>query len=314
MTQRKPRHKKTSTTDQLIARMKELDKIGESKQEAMKELKESEAYQFGDSPSGIYGVQTFKNYQVIGNDFIKWAQEEKGIPRRANLERALKDLTDEYLQSRVDKGLSVHTIKRDKAALNKLSKEFRSDFKTEKTSIDKITRSRNDNNSNNAHFNEEKNADLVAFAIGTGARRGDLSRLRKSDFYEDKGRLYVNITKSKGGRDRTVPILEKHRETIQNRLNKLEDNQKCFEKVHSHADIHSYRRKFAVELFENVIADKALASDLSDLYGERIEPKIQSEYYTTKDKTFSAKRDTIFAITKALGHNRLEVAVNHYLR
>ena len=44
------------------------------------------------------------------------------------------------------------------------------------------------------------------------------------------------------------------------------DNERLFNRIHSNADIHSYRR------------------------------------------------DDVFIITKALGHNRLDVAINHYLR
>ena len=51
------------------------------------------------------------------------------------------------------------------------------------------------------------------------------------------------------------------------------------------------------------------------MYPPRVE-KVKGDTYTTKgqDNVFQGKRDDIYIITQALGHNRLDVAVNHYLR
>lgn len=94
------------------------------------------------------------------------------------------------------------------------------------------------------------------------------------------------------------------------------DSERLFNRIHSNADIHSYRRDYAQKLYADILKDNNLKSDLESLYGKRYEPQIKSEYYETKgqDNHFKALRDDVFIITKALGHNRLDVAINHYLR
>ena len=274
----------------------------------------SDKWKFGDTVEGIYSIKTKENYRQVLNEFTHFCTEKKGESPRADLQKLIKKYGMEYLEMRDENGYSKSTISRDRSALNKVACDHKIEYKVER-SIHQISRSRNNNNKTNNHFNEKINSDLVSFAKGTGGRRSDLANLRKEDFKIIDDRLYVNFKKSKGGKDRISPVLDKYAETIINRLDLTAPGERVFSRIHKHADIHSYRRDYAQELYKSVINDKDLKSTLINKYPLRNE-SVKSKYYTTRgqDNVFHGKRSDIYIITQALGHNRLDVAVNHYLR
>ena len=304
---------------QIDIRLDELDKIGQSRQEAKKELRiEKGTIQFGETVVGIHSISTKENYREVANQFTKYCVEIHNEKTRADLNVLIEKYSVDYLKMREEKCLSVSTLSRDRAALNKLSKsDNKINYKLETRSIHKVKRSRNNSNKNNANFNEKLNSSLIALAKGTGGRREDLSKLTPESFFKKNGNLYVSFRGSKGGKDRVSVVREEHRESIQHRIDSTSQNERLFERIHKHADIHSYRREYAQELYKDIIQNKNnIKKDLNEIYGKRNERNIKSEYYKTKseDNFFSGKRDDIFLITKSLGHERLDVAVNSYLR
>lgn len=313
---RKKEPRNRNLNSQLKMRMEELNKIGQSRNQAKNELREKTDYKFGDTVEGIHSIQTFKNYNQVAHEFLTWAKEQ-GAGNRQDLNDVIQKYGVDYLKHREQQGLSIQTTKRDRAALNKImTSNDKIDYKFQPTNINQITRSRNNNNENNKHFSEQKNSALVALAKGTGGRRSDLSKLTPQSFFEKNGRLYCRFDGSKGGKSRTVIVREEYRSEIQKRIDMTRDNERLFSRIHSNADIHSYRRDYAQNLYSDIIKDNKLKSELETLYGKRYEPHIKSEYYETKgqDNYFKALRDDVFIITNALGHNRLDVAINHYLR
>lgn len=302
---------------QINQRLNELDKLGQSKSKDKKLLIQTKKYTFGDSLTGIYSIKTKENYRQVANQFTQFCITEKKENSRSNLDFLIKKYGIEYLKFREEKELSVSTLSRDRAALNKLIISGKKiDYQFQSRSIHSIKRSRSNLNKNNNHFNEILNKDLIALASGTGGRRSDLAKLKPSHFFEKDGRLYCNFLRSKGGKNRVVVIREEYRKNIEDRLSITRCDSFLFERIHSHADIHTYRRDYAKGLYKDILRDSDLKRALESLYGERNEVGIVSESYKTKgeDNFFSGLRDDLFIITKSLGHNRLDVAVNHYLR
>ena len=119
----------------------------------------------------IHSKRTFQTYRQQGKAFAKWA--------RANDIRKLKDLnlTDvgRWLEERQNIGDSPYTLKTRAAAMAKVlrcsSTEFGFDFPLRKT--ENIKRSRNLVKMD-ARLNEEKQADVITVAKGTGMRRVEL--------------------------------------------------------------------------------------------------------------------------------------------
>lgn len=303
--------RRRNLNSQLKQRIDEINRIGESHHQA----KIDENIKFGEAVEGIHSISTMKNYNQVARQFLKYAKEN-GAGNRADLQETIKEHGVNFLKFRENSGLSTYTLKRDRAALNKLMKNETLTYTFENIDKNEITRSRNNRNQNNVNFNEKLNADLVSLAKGTGGRRSDLAKLKKEDFYEKNGRMYVEFKQSKGGRDRIALVRKEHQEAIQDRLNRTGKGMKLFARINGHADIHSYRREYAQELYKDVIADESLAQDLKALYPPRNEPNVKIDTYTTQgqDNVFSGYRDDIYLVSQALGHNRLDVAVDHYLR
>lgn len=171
---------------------------------------------------------------------------------------------------------------------------------------------------------------VVTFAKATGCRRCDLEKLTPAKFYTDRNDvMWVKIEKSKGGRDRIAPILPKYREYVEKYLVGKDRNTKLFHKISHSADIHGYRGDYARELYKAVEQDKDFKDKILAKYPTRHEYKIikdketgesrtyeiQSGTYTTRGEnkqTFD--RDEAYICTCALGHERLEVTVTHYLK
>lgn len=302
---------------QINYRLDELDRIGESRHDAKMELiKENGSLPFGETVEGIYSISTKDNYRKVANHFTRYCVKEKGEDPRANLQDLIKKYSIDYLHEREARGLSPSTLSKDRAALNKISVNNRKiDYEVSQRKIENITRSRSNRNTNNKHFNEDNNSDLVALAKGTGGRRSDLASLTPKSFFKRSGRLFVRFEGSKGGRNRIAVVREEYREKIESRIASTASDLPLFARVHSHADIHSYRREYAQELYKDILRDKSLKSALSGVYPKR-EENIQSDLYTTQgqDNVFTGYRDDIFLVSQSLGHNRLDVAVNHYLR
>lgn len=293
--------------------------IGESRHAAKAELKESyaakgEKMPFGAAVDGIHSIKTFDDYKAIGGRFVEWCIQEKGVSKYAKLDQ-IRQYSTEYLKGREAEGKSLYTLKTERAALGKIfGSPVKCDFEKPRTTKD-ITRSRGEK-VRDTHFSETNNKDLVTIARATGARREDIAKMSARDFFTDKGgNLWVRIEQSKGGRDRVAPVLPAYREEVQ-RIRAERQGLTLFDKVHNAADIHGYRREYAQELYKLVSEDQTKATDYRALYGPRNEPNIKgSEYHShDKERPFHGSRDNIYIVSEALGHNRLDVTVSHYLK
>jgi hypothetical protein len=100
----------------------------------------------------------------------------------------------------------------------------------------------------------------------------------------------------KGGRPREVQALPGHNEDVWTMREGRPDDAKVFERIPRHLDVHSVRREFAQALYQHY----ANGRDLPPSSG-RLRPK---DY----DRA-AAER-----VTWALGHNRIDVVLRHYIR
>ena len=295
-------------------------RIGESRHKAKNEVREERKAQGKDLSAvnirvdTIHSMNTYKTYLEHCTHFVEWCINEKGVNKYASINK-IEKYAKEYLQYREEKGLSLYTLKAEKAALGKLySKEIDYKFKEART-IDKITRSRQDTE-RQKHFSEERNKDLVNIAKATGGRREDISKLTRNDFFTDsKGNLWVRFEESKGGRDRVAPVLPQYKDAVKEFISTKDNEEHLFDKIHNAADIHAYRREYAQSLYSLVADDKEKAQEYALNYPVRDKTGYDT-YYARGDKktAFRGLKDNIYIVSQALGHNRLSVTVNHYLK
>ena len=250
---------------------------------------------------------------------------------------------------RVDQGLSAWTIQTEAKALGKLYGINPDDpdyFQPPKRNRQDITRSRVDR-ARDKHFSVSNNDELIKFCKGTGLRRSELASIKGKDLIsrseiemelnqlnllenltpEEVKRLnilkdamrfeseyYINIENGKGGRKRISPIVGKNIDQIVERMKNTPEDKKVWEYVNSNADIHSYRADYATEIY------KKYARNIEDIPFDRVNKgtgkKFQSEVYACRKDESGKKLDkaAMLLSSKALGHNRIEVVANNYIR
>ena len=156
---------------QAYDRLTGMQAFGESKKEAVANGTEKEK---------IFSFNTYKSYWKHTKYFIKYIKEKH--PECTTLKSA-KKYANEWLQSRVDHGLSAWTVQLEAKALGKLygiSPDDENYFKPPKRNREDIKRSRGDR-VRDRHFSKTNNDELIKFCRGTGLRRKELQELRGKD-------------------------------------------------------------------------------------------------------------------------------------
>ena len=324
---------------QAYDRLTAMQSFGESKRDA----KEN-----GTDREKIFSFNTYKAYWKHTKYFIQYIKENH--PDCTTLKSARK-YVNEWLQTRADQGLSAWTVQLEAKAMGKLygiSPDDEKYFKPPKRNRADIKRSRGDK-VRDRHFSITNNDELIKFCRGTGLRRGELSELRGGELRtkeqiekeiskieaipepekskEDLRRLqvlkdtrlfdneyYVYVRNGKGGRQRLSPIVGKNIEQIVERIRNTPEGEKVWQHVHKSADIHGYRAEYATAIY------KAHARAIEEIPYDRVNRgtgrRYQSQVYTCRKDEAGKKLDkaAMLICSKALGHNRISVVADNYIR
>lgn len=316
-----------------------MQAFGESKKEAMAG---------GTDQDKIFSYNTYKTYWKHIKYFIKHVQEVD--PTCTSLKYAKKHVNT-WLQSRVDQGLSAWTVQTEAKALGKLfgiKPEDKDYFEPPKRNRADIKRSRV-STERDKHFSVTNNDELIKFCKGTGLRRSELEALKGSDVVtgvqveqriallerksekemsatelKELGILkdaavfnadyYVVVRSGKGGRARISPVIGPNTAQIVERIQNTGKNENVWQHVNSNADIHGYRGDYATMIY------KKYAREIKDIPYDRVNKgtgkRFQSEVYTCRKDEAGKKLDkkAMLMASKALGHNRIEVVANNYIR
>ena len=248
------------------------------------------------------------------------------------------------------KHLSAWTITLEREALGKLygikpdDKDF---FPAPQRHRADIVRSRGDA-VRDRHFSEKNNDEFVKFCKGTGCRRNIMEKLEGRDLtsradidreiasLEAKTRTeaeekhlnvlkdsvkqfpdqdyFLHHRKDKGGRERYSPIIGDNKQQIVDRMKATAPDEKVWQHVPGNADIHGYRGEYATSIY------KMYARPIEEIPYDRTNQgtgkKFQSGVYTCRKDESGKKLDkeAMMKASKALGHNRLEVVANNYIR
>lgn len=325
----------------------EMLAFGRSKKEDMKYDRE---YDTDIVSTKIYSFSTYKTYRKHVMYFIAWIQREH--PDITVLKKA-KKYVPEWLQTRVDAGLSAWTVQTEAAALNKLYQIKPDDperFQPPKRSRENIKRSRTDA-VRDKHFSVTNNDELIKFCKGTGLRRAGMGLIKGKDLmtreqieaeikrieaipadrrtneeqtrliickdtriFTDPNQIYFVHTREKGGRERISPIIGPNTEQIVKRFKATALDENVWQHVPKNADIHGYRGDYATLIY------KAYARKIEDIPYDRVNKgtgkRFQSDVYTCRKDESGRKLDkhAMLVCSKALGHNRIEVVANNYIR
>lgn len=305
--------KKGSIVYQVLTRIDELKRFGQSKH-AAKMAEKARCERTGEkwNPArveGIYSHVTCDSYKAEGIKFAHWARDEKGC---RTLEQA-RQYVPEYLQRSIDEGKSAWTVRLRAAALAKIYGCKTTDFGVELPTRhrENIHRSRQERE-HDRHFSARNNRDLINFCKGTGLRRKEISTLTWRDIYRgEDGRTYVHVDRGKGGRSREVPVLRAYEQHIWNMRERAasEGRERVIEKIPQRADVHSWRREYAMERYKEIERERD-QEELRERERERDQEEMR--WYRRRDgRTFD--REILREVSQNLGHNREDVIARHYL-
>lgn len=324
---------------QAYDRLTGMQAFGESKKEAMSN---------GTAQDKIFSFNTYQTYWKHIKYFLKYVKELH--PESTTLKSA-KKYVNEWLQIRADQGLSAWTIQTEAKALGKLYGIQPDDpdyFQPPKRNRAEIKRSRGDR-VRDLHFSKTNNDELIKFCQGTGLRRSELEALRGSDLMtraqieqeiariealpegaeknqEEKHlgvlrdtrmfdcEYFIHVRNGKGGRERISPIVGKYAGQILERMKNTAGEEKVWQHVNANADIHAYRGDYATAIY------KAHARAIEDIPFDRVNKgtgkRFQSEVYVCRKDEAGKRLDkaAMRICSKALGHNRIEVVANNYIR
>lgn len=302
----------------------------------------------GTEKNKIFSFNTYKSYWKHTKYFIKYIKENH--PECSTLKSARK-YVNEWLQSRADQGLSAWTVQLEAKAMGKLYQIDPDDenyFKPPKRNREDIKRSRGDR-VRDKHFSKTNNDELIKFCQGTGLRRKELQELRGKDMVSKEqieaeiskiesipeeqrlpmavkrlemlcdarkfdNRWYIHVRNGKGGRERLSPIIGKNARQIIERIENTPAEEKVWQHIHNSADIHSYRSDYATAIY------KAYARDIQDIPYDKINRgtgnRYQSDVYVCRKDEAGKKLDkaAMLICSKALGHNRISVVADNYIR
>ena len=322
---------------QVYDRLTGMQAFGESKKAAIAD---------GTAQDKIFSFNTYQTYWKHSKYFVAWIREKH--PDCTTL-RAAKKYANEWLQERVDQGLSAWTIQTEAKALGKLygiKPEDPDYFKPPKRHRAEIERSRGDR-VRDLHFSKTNNDELIKFCQGTGLRRSELESLQGRDLMtreqiereiskiealpermaaQDKHlnvlrdtrmfdcEYFCHVRNGKGGRERISPIVGKNVDQIVARIRDTAADEKVWQHVNSNADIHGYRGDYATAIY------KSHARAIDQIPYDRVNAgtgrRYQSDVYVCRKDEAGKRLDkaAMLICSKALGHNRIEVVANNYIR
>ena len=299
-------------------RLSKQAKFGQSKHEA-KQLAKAEYLNThgnldGYNPAkvdGIFSIGTMETYRQAMIPFAEWLSAYNV----KNANQITPDLASKYLQEREASGLSAWTVSRDLAAINKamgydLSKKELGLSERHKTDI---SRSRNETENDKRKFS--KYQDHIAIAKACGCRRSSITKITPTDCIRNANGTVIGIrVVEKGGKERIAPILNSHKETVTEIVDRLSDGDKpLFSNYDSHIDNHHFRAEYCADLLEQLTQEH---NENKPWFGGDLQP----EHYIHLSRRDAQCGDTyrgyptevVAAVSGAMGHNRLEIIFSHY--
>ena len=313
-----------------------------------------EAIADGTDREKIFSYSTYESYFKHCKYFANYIQEKHTECTTIKAARKYVNEWLQSRVDQTDKNgnhLSAWTITLERESLGKLYGIKPDDpnfFQAPQRHREDIKRSRGDA-VRDRHFSEKNNDEFVKFCRGTGCRRNIMEKLEGRDLItreeiekeiteikakevpstEESKHLvvlkdaidqfpdqdyFLHHRKDKGGRERYSPIIGDNKKQIIDRMRATAPDEKVWQHVPGNADIHGYRGEYVTSIY------KMYARPIEEIPYDRTNKgtgkRFQSGVYTCRKDESGKKLDkeAMLKASKALGHNRLEVVANNYIR
>lgn len=248
----------------------------------------------------MHSYKTRSAYQEHILHFVTWARATYNVKSLSQLDPRADELACVYLQKRLDEQKSPYTVQAERSAL----RLFFGDRRLAIHLVIPERRRENIVNSRKATVREREFQPanwqpLIRFLQATGLRRDEVRLLQVEDIWRNptRGRLEVAIKKGhgKGGRPRSVPVLPGHEAEVRALVEGRDPQERVFPRIASHLRIHVLRREYAQAYYQF-------------LSGRELPPTIGRLKRSAYDEA------AVLEVSQALGHNRKDVVLRHYLR
>jgi integrase len=286
-----------SIIKEALDRLEDKMAIHESRGEAKEQARRDGAYVWAYSTGKIHSFKTRSTYQEHVLKFVSWARSQYSIKSLEQLDARADELATEWLQQQVD-GKSPYTLQVERAALRLFfgKRALASTVCIPRRARSSIMRSRGEK-AHDRHFQPANWQPLLKFLEATGLRRQEVRDLRCGEVsQDDHGQVYVYVRSGKGGRERRVGVLPGRETDVLSIVAGRDPKESVFGRIPKHLDVHSYRRLFAQALY------------LHHEPGRNLPPA------AGRLKPGDYDRVAAMHVTEALGHNRIDVVLRHYLR
>ncbi len=294
-------HRK-SIVKEAIDRLEGKMAIGQSRGKAKEEALAAGESTWAFSTEMIHSFKTRTVYQAHVVRFVRWARASYHIKNLVQLDPRAEALATEWLQQQLAEGKSPYTLQAERAALCMFfaNRVLAASVAIPRRARENIRRSRGPA-AHDRHIQLANWQPLIRFLQATGLRRNELRALRVGDIgrrHPDyPGQLVVQVVNGKGGKARPVPTLPgRETDVLAATAGQGDPEALVFPRIPKHLDVHAYRREYAQALYLYYAPDR----DLPPAKG-RLKP---AQY----------DRQAAQRVSWALGHNRVEVVLRHYLR
>lgn len=288
-----------SIKGQLTDKLRELCRFGDKRHEAKK------LHGGVNKVPTIHSFETYETYKKQIKAFANFLMKPEINVRR------IEDITPAHVKSYLEycqvRGDSTYSLNTYSAAITKVTGITRDKigFKFPTRTRKSITRSRSVSKSEQK-LNMNNYRDVIALCKACGLRRREAQSLLYMDIMVTDEGIFINVRNAKGGRPRLIKANKTYeaelRDIIRLKGPHAPDEHFINYKITKSLDIHGLRAEAAKTLY-------------MELEAERSPKKLtRKEEYRTRDGTGRVFDKRILKeVTKFLGHNRLDVAVKHYL-
>lgn len=290
-------HRK-SIVKETLERLDNKMAIGKSRRDAKQAIREEQGLTWSVSTGLIHSFKTRTVYQEHTIRFIKWARSAHHMINLAQLDPHANTLATEYFQQQLADGKSPYTLQVERAALRLFfdNRALASEVAIPRRAREQITRARGSIIYGN-HLNPDHWQSMIRFLRATGLRRREATDLHVSDISHDLGgQMLVHIDNGKGGKLRDVPVLLGREQDVLQVIQGRDPGEKVFGHIPKALRVHTLRREYAQSLYLHYAPGRALPPATGRLK--------RSDY----------DREAVQRVSWALGHNRVDVVLRHYIR
>jgi len=287
---------------EVIERLDSLMRIGMSRAEAKRAAQERGESTFAFTTGFIHSFKTRQVYQEHSIRFAKWARDTFGVKQFAELEIRADELASNYLRKYLAEQKKADTLQTIRASLRMLFRNRRlaQGVEIPQRLRENITRSRGPK-AHDQHFQPANWVKLLNFLDAVGLRRDEVTMLKVGDICEHDpehgGQTTVKVRSGKGGKKRTVVVDPGQATAVLLLKEGRADEERVFEHIPKHLDVHSHRRDFSGALYKRESPDHEL-------------PPADKKRLSAKDYDPVAAQK----VTEALGHHRRSIILKHYIR